>query len=103
MSSIAMEVCPMCATCPQLAGRWRLRVQCRCGACGPRMKSQHEAIGRWNSVVSCMRELMRSGMNRSEPIRAERRASIRQQGAAGVRRLARRLARQCGLAPELGL
>ena len=61
MSSIAMEICPMCAMCPQLLGRWRLQVRCSCGACGPKMKTRQGAIGRWNSVVGFVRELSQAG------------------------------------------
>jgi hypothetical protein len=56
MSSPAMEICPMCAMCPRLLGRWRLQVRCSCGASGPKMKTRQDAIGRWNSVVGFVRE-----------------------------------------------
>jgi hypothetical protein len=101
MTPIAMEVCPVCATCPQLAGRWRLRVQCRCGACGPRTKSEHEAIGRWNSVASFMRELTRTGATLGRASHAESQAAATR--PIGLRRLTRRVAWQYGLQPELGL
>ena len=100
MTPIAMEVCPVCATCPQLAGRWRLRVQCRCGACGPRTKSQQEAIGRWNSVASFMRELTHTGATLGPASYESKAAAMR---PVGFRRLRRRLAWQYGLQPELGL
>ncbi len=98
MIAIAMEVCPLCATCPTVAGRWRVQVRCRCGACGPRMKTEEAAIGRWNSVVGFLREWMRSGAVRSgqAPALASRRPP-------GFRRLARALAWQYGLKPELEL
>jgi hypothetical protein len=97
MSSIAMEICPMCAMCPTLAGRWRLQVRCSCGACGPKMKTQDEAIGRWNSVANFIREFMRTGV----VVAADALESGRR--PAGVRRLMRRLAWQCGLEPHQGL
>jgi len=96
MSSIAMEICPMCAMCPTLAGRWRLQVRCSCGACGPRMKTEDEAIGRWNSVVNFIRDLTRKGVVVADVIEAESKP-------AGVRRHLRRLAWQCGLEPHQGL
>jgi hypothetical protein len=96
MSSIAMEVCPMCATCPTLSGRWRLQVRCSCGACGPKMKTVVEAIRRWNSVVSFVRELARTGV-----VTLDARESAR--GPAGVRKLMRRVAWQCGFEPQQGL
>jgi hypothetical protein len=96
MSSIAMEVCPMCAMCPTLEGRWRLQVRCSCGACGPRMKTEDEAIGRWNSVVSFIRDLARKGVVVADVIEAQSRP-------IGVRRLLRRLAWQCGLESHQGL
>ncbi len=96
MSSITMEICPMCAMCPTLAGRWRLQVRCGCGACGPRMKTQDEAIGRWNSVVSFIREFRRTGAVMAD-------ASKRGRKPAGVRRLIRRVVWQCGLEPHQGL
>jgi len=96
MSSIAMEICPMCAMCPTLAGRWRLQVRCSCGACGPRMKTEDEAIGRWNSVVNFIRDLTRKGVVVADVIEAESKP-------AGVRRYLRRLAWQCGLEPHQGL
>jgi hypothetical protein len=96
MSSIAMEVCPMCAMCPTLAGRWRLQVRCSCGACGPRMKTEDEAIGRWNSVVNFIRELTRKGVVVADVIEAPSRP-------AAVRRVLRRFAWRCGLGPHQGL
>ncbi len=93
MSPIAMEICPLCATCPRLAGRWRLQVRCSCGACGPRMKTEREAIGRWNSVVGFVRELARSGVSAAD-------ALTRKGGPAGARQLVRRLEWQCGLEPH---
>jgi hypothetical protein len=96
MSSIAMEICPLCAMCPTLTGRWRIQVRCGCGACGPKMKTRDEAIGRWNSVVSFMREFMRTGAVIADALESARRP-------AGVRRLMRRLAWQCGLEPHQGV
>jgi hypothetical protein len=96
MSSIAMEICPMCAMCPTLTGRWRLQVRCSCGACGPRMKTEEEAIGRWNSVVSFIRDLTRKGVIVEDVIKVRSRPP-------GVRQLLRRLAWQCGLESHQGL
>lgn len=62
MSSLAMEICPLCAMCPLISGRWRLQVRCNCGACGPKMKTRHDAISRWNSVVGFVRELSRASV-----------------------------------------
>ena len=93
MTSIAMEICPMCAMCPTLAGRWRLQVRCSCGACGPRMKTEEEAIGRWNSVVNFVRELTRKGVVVADALEARSRP-------AGMRRLLRRFAWQCGFEPH---
>ncbi len=90
MSSVAMEICPMCAMCPTLTGRWRLQVRCGCGACGPKMKTEDEAIGRWNSVVNFIREFTRAGVVVADAVESPRRP-------VGVRRLVRRLAWQCGL------
>jgi len=94
MTSIAMEICPMCAMCPRIAGRWLLQVRCNCGACGPKMKTEHEAIGRWNSVVSYMRELSRAGV---VAVHAHARPP------RGIKRVVRRLIGQCGLGPEHNL
>lgn len=96
MTSIAMEICPLCAMCPTLAGRWRLQVRCSCGACGPRMKTEEEAIGRWNSVVNFIRELTRKGVVVADALEGRNRP-------AGVRRLLRRFTWQCGLESHLGL
>lgn len=89
--AVAMEVCPMCATCPRLAGRWRLQVRCSCGACGPKMKTENEAIGRWNCVVRCVRELSRAGMTAAQRHHPRR-----------VRRFVGRLTAQLGLSTEVG-
>ncbi|GEM_PF-3862790 len=62
MTATPIEICPLCAMCPRLAGRWRLQVRCGCGARGPRMKSLDEAIARWNSVVGFVRELAARGI-----------------------------------------
>ena len=62
MTATPMETCPLCAMCPRLAGRWRLQVRCSCGARGPRRSSPDEAIGRWNSVVSFVRQLKERGL-----------------------------------------
>ena len=102
MTPIAMEVCPVCSTCPRLAGRWRLRVQCRCGACGPRTKSEQEAIGRWNSVVSFVRDVSRTGALLGLSA-GEGDAHRPPAGPTGFRRLRRRISWQYGLHPELGL
>jgi hypothetical protein len=92
MSSVAMEVCPMCSTCPRLAGRWRPQVRCRCGARGPRSDTGPEAIRGWNSAVPILRELnLRAGASQSVP---------REWKSGAARRLARRLAWQCGLSVE---
>ncbi len=93
MSSIAMEICPMCAMCPRLGGRWRLQVRCNCGACGPRMKTVEEAIRRWNSVVSFVRELRRTGVGAVD-------ALSRTSRPAGTRRLMRKLEWPCALEPH---
>jgi hypothetical protein len=92
MSSVAMEICPMCAMCPTITGRWRLQVRCSCGACGPKMKTEDEAIGRWNSVVNFIREFTRRGVVIADALESPRRP-------LAVRRLVRRLAWQCGLEP----
>jgi len=68
MSATPMEICPLCAMCPRLAGRWRMQVRCSCGACGPRRKSPAEAIGRWNSVVSFARQLRARGVAPAEAL-----------------------------------
>ncbi len=100
MTATPMEICPLCAMCPRLAGRWRPQVRCSCGAQGPRRKSPEEAIGRWNSVVSFVRQLRTRGSIASpaggiiEVESAETRS--------GLRRLTRRLAWQCGLEPGQG-
>jgi hypothetical protein len=96
MSAKPMEICPMCAMCPRLSGRWRLQVRCRCGACGPRMKTPAEAIGRWNSVVGFVRQLSLKGIAPAEALRR------RAEKPAGMRRLVRQLAWQCGLEPHQG-
>lgn len=88
-----MEICPMCAMCPRLAGRWRLQVRCGCGACGPRMRSRDEAIGRWNSVVSFVRRLQARGVAAAGAL------ELRAASPPAVRRLARRLAWPYGLEP----
>ncbi len=104
MIAIAMEVCPLCATCPTVAGRWRVQVRCRCGACGPRMKSEEAAIGRWNSVVGFVREWLRSGAPRSAALpEAAEAAPATSRRPRGFRRLARALTWQYGLKPELEL
>lgn len=92
MPASVMEICPMCAMCPRLAGRWRPQVRCSCGACGPRTSSREEAIGRWNSVVDFVQQLKARGVADM----LERRAP------SSVRRLARRIAWQCGLEPYQG-
>jgi hypothetical protein len=89
MSAIAMEICPLCATCPSLVGRWRLQVRCSCGACGPRMKTVQEAIVRWNSVVGFLRKLKSAGV-------AARDLGARRDGPVGLRRLVRGIGWQCG-------
>ena len=61
MSATPMELCPLCATCPRLAGRWRMQVRCGCGARGPRRKTPEEAIGRWNSIVGFARQFKARG------------------------------------------
>jgi hypothetical protein len=87
VTATPMEICPLCAMCPRLAGRWRLQVRCGCGARGPRRKSPAEAIGRWNSIVSFVRDLQAKGIAAAH---------------APARRVARRLAAQCGLEPYQG-
>lgn len=62
MSATPMEICPLCAMCPRLAGRWRVQVRCGCGARGPRKKSTEEAIGHWNSVVAFVRRFKSQGL-----------------------------------------
>jgi hypothetical protein len=62
MSATPMEICPLCAMCPRLAGRWRIQVRCSCGARGPSKKSPEEAIGHWNSVVSFVRRFKAHGL-----------------------------------------
>ena len=62
MSATPMEICPLCAMCPRLAGRWRMQVRCSCGARGPRRGSPEEAIGRWNSVVGFVRQFKARGL-----------------------------------------
>jgi hypothetical protein len=91
-----MEICPMCAMCPQLSGRWRMQVRCGCGACGPRMQSREEAIGRWNSVVGFVRQLKAREAGAAGALRSRIRRPL------GARRLMRRLAWQCGLEPYQG-
>ena len=60
------------------------------------MTSEDEAIGRWNSVVNFIRELTRKGVVVADVIEAQTRP-------AGVRRLLRRLAWQCGFESQQGL
>ncbi|HUN77141.1 MAG TPA: hypothetical protein VMU40_21715 [Steroidobacteraceae bacterium] len=60
------------------------------------MKTEDEAIGRWNSVVNFIRDLTRKGVVVADVIEAESKP-------AGVRRYLRRLAWQCGLEPHQGL
>jgi len=95
MAAIAMEICPLCATCPRVSGRWRLQVRCSCGACGPKMKSEDQAILRWNTVVRFMRELAQAGAAVIDAVE-------RPDRPVGSRRLVRGLDWQCGLAPEQG-
>jgi hypothetical protein len=91
-----MEICPMCAMCPRLAGRWRPQVRCRCGACGPRTKSRDEAIGRWNSVVGFVRQWRARGTVAAGALESMTHRP------PGARRLLRGLAWQCGLEPYQG-
>ena len=60
------------------------------------MKTEAEAIGRWNSVVTFIREFRRTGLLVADALESARRP-------AGVRRLMRRLAWQCGLEPHQGV
>src|SRR5262245_27505948 len=59
MMQIAIDTCPMCAATPNVTGRWRFQVRCACGACGPKMHTQRDAIARWSSVVRHVVKLRR--------------------------------------------
>jgi hypothetical protein len=103
MTAIAMEVCPMCDTCPRLAGRGRrVQVKCRCGACGPPMGSLSEAIVRWNRVVKFVHEVAREANELVRDRELDDTARTPARRPRGLRRMVRRLAWQCGLRPELG-
>jgi hypothetical protein len=59
MVSKTIDACPFCNATPSVIGHWRFQVSCGCGACGPKVRSQYEAINRWSSVVHYIRELRR--------------------------------------------
>jgi transcription elongation factor Elf1 len=59
MVSNKIDTCPFCNATPNVIGRWRFQVSCDCGACGPKVSTQHEAINRWSSVVHYIGELRR--------------------------------------------
>jgi hypothetical protein len=54
--SAAMKACPMCDEAPKISGLWQFQVRCSCGACGPKMHTQLDAVNRWNSVVYFVRK-----------------------------------------------
>jgi len=58
----AMNVCPICSATPKLSGWLSYQVRCDCGACGPKQRSQQEAVSRWNSVVHFVQKFRASGM-----------------------------------------
>jgi hypothetical protein len=60
MKTIQMNICPLCDEAPAVDSRRRFQVRCACGACGPKMRTEGEAIGRWNSVVSFVQKFRAS-------------------------------------------